>query len=812
MNILKKWLPAVLILSLLAGLLIPAFAAQIPLGQPQNITVVDDETPAIFQFAPTESGYYRFYSFYSEASDPYGYITDENGDILAEGDDTEYGLDFSIPCYMEAGKTYTLAATCYSGSATYTVQLDLLPNPTSITFEQEVYTGGIRDTLSPQVLFFPQGCAEETVTLTSSDENTVLIGEDGDIYLLVPGTATVTATSFSGLTATCTVTVTEPEVLPLDTPWTMDAQQHAQYLQFTAPDAGWYGINSAGDEVDTAVDVLDENLDGLNSDDGSLPNGNFFAPFYLKENQRCYIYLKATGYSGMSLITLQKLNAATGIALPQTHITGYVDTVCRLEPVLEPLISIPEDQTWKSSNEEVVYVDFAGRVSYLEPGEAVITVTSESGKTASMAVTVLPAPTGYNLVDWGICGPNLQWQLNNTGLLTITGYGQMYDLYDNQCHWDDHVDRITRVQFPEGITSIGYGAFMNCQQLTEVVIPDSVRHIGNSAFSCCTSMSRVILPESLETMNNAAFECCWALEEIRLPDGLRRIPFNAFVHCLNLSKVTLPKNLVSIGDYAFTNCIIEQIDFPDSLKTIGISAFSHNLLTEVRLPEGLTELRDYALVHCRLQELTLPSTVTGLGSGFVLENPLHTLYFLGNAPAFDHDALEGLNATACYPAANRTWTRDVRKDYGGTITWVPEGDPGVTLSGTAAEGTVLTLSQGEDTPETRTAENGSYVFPGLLPGTYTLTAAAENCVTRTYTLTVTDGDLTQDVTLHLIGDIDGSGRVNMGDVIKLNAHVKGVTPITDEYELLCANINGGKINTGDVSMLYAHVKGSVLLY
>ena len=63
MNILKKWLPAVLILSLLAGLLIPAFAAQIPLGQPQNITVVDDETPAIFQFAPRESGYYRFYSF-----------------------------------------------------------------------------------------------------------------------------------------------------------------------------------------------------------------------------------------------------------------------------------------------------------------------------------------------------------------------------------------------------------------------------------------------------------------------------------------------------------------------------------------------------------------------------------------------------------------------------------------------------------------------------------------------------------------------------------------------------------------------------
>ena len=812
MNILKKTLPAVLVLSLLAGLLIPAFAAQIPLGQPQAVTVVDDETPVIFQFTPTENGYYRFYSFDSDLSDPYGYITDEDGEILATGDDTEDGMDFSISCYMTAGKTYTLAATCYFGSAAYTVQLDALPSPSSIAFEKAAYTGGILDILCPQVLFFPQGCAEETVTLTSSDENIVIIGEDGDIDLLVPGTATVTATSFSGLTATCTVTVEEPEVLPLDTPWTMDAHQYAQYLQFTASDAGWYGISSAGDEVDPAVDVLDENLDGLNSDDDSLPNGNFFAPFYLEENQRCYFYLKANGFSGTSQITLQKLNAATGIALPQSHITGYVDTVCRLEPVLEPLISIPEELTWESSNEDVAYVDFAGRVSYLEPGEAVITVTSKGGKTASMAVTVLPAPNSSNLVDWGICGPNLQWQLDNTGLLTITGSGEMYDLYDNQCHWDDHSDRITRVQFPEGITSIGYGAFMNCQQLAEVVIPDSVRHIGGSAFSFCTSLSRVTLPTSLETMGNAAFECCSVLEEIELPNNLRRIPVNAFVHCVNLAVVTLSQNLVSIGDYAFTNCIIEQIDFPDSLKTVGISAFSHNRLTEVRLPEGLTELRDYALVHCRVQELTLPSTVTRLGCGFVLENPLETLHFLGNAPAFDADALEGLNATAYYPAANRTWTEAVRKNYGGSVNWVPEGDPGVTLSGAAAEGTVLTLSLGEDVLETLTAENGRYAFHSLLPGTYTLTAAAENCVTRTYTLTVSAGDLTQDVKIHLIGDIDGSGRVNMGDVIKLNAHVKGLTPITDEYELLCANINGGKINTGDVSMLYAHVKGSVLLY
>ena len=77
---------------------------------------------------------------------------------------------------------------------------------------------------------------------------------------------------------------------------------------------------------------------------------------------------------------------------------------------------------------------------------------------------------------------------------------------------------------------------------------------------------------------------------------------------------------------------------------------------------------------------------------------------------------------------------------------------------------------------------------------------------------ITGSSVTMDVEIHLIGDIDGNGRVNMGDVIMLNAHIKDITPITDDYRLLCANVNGGKLNTGDTSRLYAHVKGSVLLY
>jgi hypothetical protein len=30
--------------------------------------------------------------------------------------------------------------------------------------------------------------------------------------------------------------------------------------------------------------------------------------------------------------------------------------------------------------------------------------------------------------------------------------------------------------------------------------------------------------------------------------------------------------------------------------------------------------------------------------------------------------------------------------------------------------------------------------------------------------------------------------------------------------ILCANVNGGKLNMGDVSTLYAHIKGTKKLY
>ena len=811
MKVTKTLLCFILALSLMTGLLIPTMAASITLGQAQAV-VVNDETPAILQFIPTKSGYYGFYSYNSLGYDPYGYIMDGAQNLLVQGDDTEDSMDFFMSCYMTAGDTYYLAATCYSGGATYTVQIKELSAPTSLTFDRSTYAGSIGTCLYPQLTFYPLDSAQEDVTFASSNEKVVQIDDYGDFFLGMPGTATVTATSASGLTATCTVTVEMPEALALDTPWTLDAALGEQYLRFTAPTAGWYGIHSEGDEIDPAVEILSANLEGITNDEDTLPDNNFFAPVYLEANQLCYFSFRAYNNTGTAQVTLQKLSAATNIDLSTDKLTGYVDTVCWLNTVSEPQVSIPETLTWHSSNEDVVYVDDTGSVSFLQPGNAVITVTSETGKTDRVNVTVLSAPTGSDITAWGNCGPNLQWQLNTSGVLTVTGSGEMYDLYDNGAHWDDYSSQIKKAVLPDGLTSIGYGAFMYCYNMTEVNVPDSVRRIGNAAFSYCSSLSRITLSNNLESLGMLAFEGCSGLKEILLPEGLKRLSYGAFMYCSSLTTVTLPNTLISIGDQAFSDCPIEQIQLPGTLKTLGYGAFASTGLTEITLPEGLTELRDYALVNCFLEKLTVPSTVTKLGCSFVSGNELNTLHFLGNAPVFDKYALDTLEITAYYPAGNRTWTEEVRHNYGGTVTWIPEGNPGVTLSGTVKAGASLTLSLEAEVLKTVHAETGDYTFDGLLPGVYTLTATATNHVTRTYTLTVADQPLTQDVTIHLIGDIDGNGKVNIGDVAKLNGHIKGTAPLTDEYILECANVNGGKLNIGDTASLYGHIRGTKKLY
>ena len=137
---------------------------------------------------------------------------------------------------------------------------------------------------------------------------------------------------------------------------------------------------------------------------------------------------------------------------------------------------------------------------------------------------------------------------------------------------------------------------------------------------------------------------------------------------------------------------------------------------------------------------------------------------------------------------------------------------GVTLSGsvtTGAEGNTIVelLSEGEVIATVNAVD--TYKIENIVAGTYILRVSKESHVSHDYMVAVGSEAVIHDVKIHLIGDIDGNGKINVGDVAKMYAHVKKTSQITDEYILKCMDITGeGKINVGDTARLYAHVKKS----
>ena len=101
----------------------------------------------------------------------------------------------------------------------------------------------------------------------------------------------------------------------------------------------------------------------------------------------------------------------------------------------------------------------------------------------------------------GTCGANLKWHLNDDGVLTITGNGEMDDYYIFSPWRDSDVKRII---IGNRVTTIGQTAFSGCSSLTSVTIPNSVTTIEQSAFSGCSSLTSVTIPNSVTTIADEA--------------------------------------------------------------------------------------------------------------------------------------------------------------------------------------------------------------------------------------------------------------------------------------------------------------------
>ena len=153
---------------------------------------------------------------------------------------------------------------------------------------------------------------------------------------------------------------------------------------------------------------------------------------------------------------------------------------------------------------------------------------------------------------------------------------------------------------PDNIERICCTALHECNRLTSINCPPSVKSIGNYAFYSCDSLQSVTMPDSLNTLSTGAFEYCRSLTSINVPNMVTIIEPYTFHGCQNLQTVTLPDNLNSIGYQAFDNCrSLLSIIIPDPVVTINWRAFVYcSSLTSITFPANLTNLGENLLEGC----------------------------------------------------------------------------------------------------------------------------------------------------------------------------------------------------------------------
>ncbi len=294
--------------------------------------------------------------------------------------------------YFEAGEVYNLyMSNERDETVDYTVKITRPGFAESITIEQDnPMIGYVGDYAGLDVSFYPEDAMPEALTFTSANESVVRIVDGSMMHFVGAGTTVVTVVSENGLRDEIVVRVKAPVPLIPDTETnsTMEAHDMAVY-SFVA--------DTTGDYVFTVDSGFYKYCRVYCADNDHITSESGYGPLALQVHLQAgeIYYLRVQNYEeyGAYSVRVKEADAATELVIDQGDtVQGFVSGSLDLSVTFGPEGARKEGITWTSNDPSVVYVSDWGAISLVGEGTATLTVTSESGLTDSITVTVVQPP------------------------------------------------------------------------------------------------------------------------------------------------------------------------------------------------------------------------------------------------------------------------------------------------------------------------------------------------------------------------------------------------------------------------------------